>query len=188
MELTVFAGTFNPIHTAHLIMAETVRTCLNCEQILFIPSYIPPHKDNHLADAHHRLNMTKLAVEDNPYFKVSDIEFRIKSLSYTINTIKKLYEENPDIKGKIKFIIGADAYLGVKNWHNGNELIKLLDFIVLARPDSPQVNNTVINAPAIDISSSYIRKRVEKGQSIRYLVNDKVMDYIYEHKLYTGMD
>lgn len=185
MEMTVFAGTFNPIHYGHLIMAETVRCSISSEKIIFIPSFIPPHKEDNLAEANHRYKMTELATSDNPYFIVSDIEFRMQGISYTINTINKLYEENPDIEGKIKFIIGADAYSDINSWYKGEELAELLDFVVLARPDCPKVHNHIINAPFIDISSSAIRDMIKAGKSIKYLVSDKVMEYIYEHRLYT---
>lgn len=172
MELTVFAGTFNPIHIAHLIMAESVRDTHNCDKVLFIPSYDPPHKDDELVDPYHRFNMVKMAVEDNPNFEISDIEYKMQGKSYTINTIKKLYEENPDIKGKIKFIIGTDAYKGLNSWYNSNKLKELLDFVI-------------VNRSKIDISSSEIRQRIKNSQSIRYLVTGKVREYIYEHRLYT---
>jgi len=185
MNLTVFTGTFNPIHTGHLIIAEHIRDYLDCNKILFIPSYIPPHKKELLANPVHRFNMVKLATADNPCFDVSDIEFRLGGISYTINTIRKLYEENPDISGKIKFIIGADAYPEIDSWYKSNELKKLVDFVVIARPNSPEIDNTVIKAPVIDISSSNIRLRVKNNKSIKYLVSENVREYIYGHKLYT---
>ncbi|MCK5176483.1 MAG: nicotinate-nicotinamide nucleotide adenylyltransferase, partial [Candidatus Aenigmarchaeota archaeon] len=82
MKLTIFTGTFNPIHTAHLILAESVRTALDLKKIVFIPSFIPPHREKNLASAEHRLNMTKIAVADNPYFEVNNIEFKMNSKSY----------------------------------------------------------------------------------------------------------
>ncbi len=170
--LTVFAGTFNPIHTAHLIMAESVRDLPECEKILFIPSYNPPHKENDLASVRHRFNMVKLAIEDNPCFEISDIEFKIKGKSYTINTLRELYERTPDISGKIKFIIGSDAYSSLSAWHKSEELGQVADFVVVERS-------------RINISSSEIRQRIKNSQSIRYLVNEKVREYIYEHRLYT---
>ncbi|OGI00011.1 MAG: nicotinate (nicotinamide) nucleotide adenylyltransferase [Candidatus Melainabacteria bacterium GWF2_37_15] len=172
MKLTVFAGTFNPIHIAHLIIAESVRDTMSCEKIMFIPSYNPPHKENDLADAHHRFNMVKLAIADNPYFEISDIEFKMQGISYTINTIRKLYEEIPDIEGKINFIIGTDAFKEINSWHESEELVKLVNFVIIDRAD-------------INISSSYIRERIKKGQSIKYLVSESVKEYIYGHKLYT---
>ncbi len=185
MNLIVFAGTFNPIHTGHLIIAEHIREYMDCSKILFIPSYNPPHKNNLLVEAEHRLNMVKLATYDNPYFEVCDIEFQMKGISYTINTIRKLYEENPDINDKINFIIGADAYLEIDSWYQSDELKKILNFVVLARPNSPKINDIVIKTPVIDISSSNIRLRVKNDKSIRYLVSERVREYIYEQKLYT---
>lgn len=172
MILTVFAGTFNPIHIAHLIIAESVRDNLSCERVLFIPSFEPPHKTDFLINPMHRYTMAELAIENNPYFEISDIEYKMSGKSYTINTIKKLYEVNLDIEGKIKFIIGTDAYNNLDSWHKSEELRELLDFVVIDRAK-------------IDISSSDIRQRIKNGQSIRYLVPDKVREYIYEHRLYT---
>lgn len=196
MNLTVFAGTFNPIHIAHLIIAESVRTELNAEKILFIPSFIPPLKDNHVADAEHRFNMVKLAVKDNPYFEVSDIELKLKGVSYTYNTIQELYKQNPEINGKINFIIGADAFNDIESWYRSEELARLTNFIVLSRPKSKDVDEIVNNlklkdfsykfveAPRIDISSSYIRERIRQNKSIKYLVTNEVENYIIENKIY----
>ena len=198
MKLTIFTGTFNPIHTAHLILAESVRTALDLKKIVFIPSFIPPHREKNLAGAEHRLNMTKIAVADNPYFEVNNIEFKMNSKSYTINTIKKLYEECPGINGKINFIIGADSFLDIETWHNSSEFVKLVNFIILARTDSPKIteiiNNikfknidyTIIKTPIVDISSSDIREKIKKGKSIKYLVNERVREYIQENGLYNN--
>lgn len=194
--LTVFAGTFNPIHIAHLIIAESVRTEINAEKILFIPSYIPPQKDNDLAGAEHRLNMVKLAIKNNPFFEVSDIELQLQGISYTYNTIQELYRQNPHVKGQINFIIGADAFNNIETWHKYEELAKLINFIVISRPKSKEVKEIAdnlslkdfsyqfIDAPKIDISSSSIRQRIKEKKSIKYLVPDKVENYIIENKLY----
>lgn len=168
--LTVFAGTFNPIHIAHLIIAEAVRCDLNCEKVLFIPSFIPPCKNGETVSAEHRLNMVRLAVESNPYFEVSDIEFKLGGTSYTFNTISELYRQNPDIEGKINFIIGSDAFKSVTTWHKYEELEKLVNFVVIQRE--------------IQISSSYIRERIKENKSVKYLVPDAVEKYIIENKLY----
>lgn len=202
MNLTVFAGTFNPIHIAHLIIAESVRTELNAKKILFIPSFIPPLKDNDVAEAKHRLNMVKLAVKDNPYFEVSDIELKLKGVSYTYNTIQELYKQNPEISGKINFIIGADAFNDIESWYRSEELVRLTNFIVLSRPNyninrhselvsesktMKQVqgdNWKFVEAPRIDISSSYIRERIKQNKSIKYLVTNEVENYIIENKIY----
>jgi len=196
LRLTVFAGTFNPIHIAHLIIAESVRVELNAEKILFIPSFIPPQKNNDLVDAEHRLNMVKLAIKNNPFFEISDIELKLQGISYTYSTIQELYRQNPEIKGRINFIIGADAFNNIETWYKHEELSKLINFIVLARPKSKEVEEIISNlslkdfsyqfveAPRIDISSSYIRQRIKEKKSIKYLVTNEVENYIIENKLY----
>ena len=196
MNLTIFAGTFNPIHIAHLIVAESVRTELNAEKILFIPSFIPPFKNGDVAEAEHRLNMVKLAIKSNPHFEVSDIELKLQGTSYSYNTIQELYRQNPQLEEKINFIIGADAFNHIESWYKHEELAQLINFIVLARPKSKEVEEIVSNlslkdfsyqfveAPRIDISSSYIRQRIKENKSIKYLVTNEVENYIIENKLY----
>jgi len=197
LNLTIFAGTFNPIHIAHLIVAESVSAELNAEKILFIPSFIPPFKNGDVADAVHRLNMVKLAIKNNPYFEVSDIELKLQGTSYSYNTIQELYRQNPEIKEKINFIIGADAFNHIETWYKHEELAKLINFIVLARPKSKEVEEIVgnlslkdfsyqfVEAPRIDISSSYVRQRIKAKKSIKYLVTNEVENYIIENKLYS---
>jgi len=211
LNLTIFAGTFNPIHIAHLIVVESVRTELNAEKILFIPSFIPPFKNGDVAEAVHRLNMVKLAIKNNPHFEVSDIELKLQGTSYSYNTIQELYRQNPEIEGRINFIIGADAFNHIETWYKHEELAKLINFIVLARPNynlnchsEPKCNAELVSAsktlkqvqgdgfihyqfveaPRIDISSSYIRQRIKEKKSIKYLVTNEVENYIIENKLY----
>ena len=185
--LTVFAGTFNPVHTGHLIVAESIRCELNCERILFIPSYVPPCKNNNLAEFKHRFNMVKLATEDNPHFEVSDIESRLEGISYTINTINELYRQNPSYEGKINFIIGADAFNNIETWYEYEKLVKVLKFIVVARPGSKitkELDYKFSEAPEVDISSSGIRNKINENKSIKYLVPALVERYIIDNRLY----
>lgn len=196
MKLTIFAGTFNPIHTGHLILAESVRTSLNLEKIVFIPSYTPPHRENDLADPEARMQMVKLAIADNPAFEVDDIEFKLKGKSYTLNTINRLYKSYPEIKGKINFIIGTDAFMNLENWYYPEKLSKLVNFIVIARystPDTKKIINasniknidyTLIETPIIEISSSLIRNRIKNNKSVKYLVSEPVRNYMTEKHLY----
>ncbi len=196
MKLTVFAGTFNPVHIAHLILAEIVRTCLDMEKILFIPSHIPPHRENEIAPAKHRLEMVKLSIAGNPAFELSDIEFGLEGKSYTVNTIKGLYGQFPDISGKINFIIGTDAFLDIETWHKPGELIELVNFVILARKGSPDIkkiiesikfrdiSHTIVETPVIEVSSSYIRQRVKNRESIKYLVAEPVKEYIEQNQLF----
>lgn len=195
MTFTVFSGTFNPIHTAHLIIAESVRDALNLSEIIFIPAYIPPHRNTDLAAPHHRLKMIEIATKDNEFFYASDIEFRRHEKSYSYETVKQL-RESRTTKNKINFIIGADAFTHIDSWHESEKLAELVNFIIVARPESesPQdiFNNiklknftyNIVKAPSLDISSSYIRNKLKNGKSIKYLVTKEVESYIYKHKLF----
>lgn len=196
MNLTVFAGTFNPIHTAHLVIAEFVRAELNLEKILFIPSYNPPQKNINHTDYLHRYNMVAFALKDNAFFDVSDIEEKLSGISYSYNTISELYSQNPDINGKINFIIGADAFNNFRTWYEYEKLAKILNFIVVDRPKNLEIKDIIeninidnisykfVNSPKIDISSSLVRKRIHENKSIKYIVPEIVEKYIIENKLY----
>ncbi len=191
MNIGIFGGTFNPPHIGHLIVAEHVRTELDLDKIIFIPSYISPHKQEQESEiALHRLEMTKLAVADNAYFEYSDIEIDRKETSYTIHTIeelKKTYRSDTFF-----LIIGMDNYLTFHLWKEPHTILDIATLAVMNRPNYPrQVNevigtkNTIfIDVPNIDISSSAIRKRIEEERSIRYSIPASVEEYIYLHKLY----
>lgn len=196
MNPIIFSGTFNPIHIAHLIIAETVRCELNADKIIFIPAFIPPHREDNLADPFHRLNMVKLAIKDNPYFELSDIEYKTKEKSYSFMTIENLYQQNSDIQDKINFIIGSDAFSLIDSWFNAEKLSTLVNFIIIQRADGEKVENiiknvkiknfdyTIINIPQMSISSSCIRDKIKNKKSIKYLVVPPVEEYIYSNKLY----
>lgn len=128
----ILGGTFNPIHYGHLRAAEEVRERIDLEKILFIPSYNPPIKGQELARPEDRYEMTRLAIEKNPYFEISDIECRRKGKSYTIETISELKELMP---GKnFFFILGIDSFLEIPQWYRPQELMGMTDFIVVSRP------------------------------------------------------
>jgi len=194
MTLTIFAGTFNPIHTAHLIIAQTVKEELELGKVLFIPAYCPPHRETGDIDPVHRLNMVQLAIQDNPDYSLSDIEYRKNQRSYSLLTVKALLEENPHIKSKVNFIIGADAFKLIDSWYQAEKLAKLVKFIVVSRPDTEDsfikfiklknIDYINVKTPLLDISSSYIRKKIKVGKSIKYLVPKEVEEYIVQHDLY----
>lgn len=168
MKLCIFAGTFNPIHRAHLKMAQLALEEHDFDKILFIPAFNPPHKD--VALAQDRYNMVELAVKNYPKFEISDIEYKRKGKSYTFLTVTELYEQY-DIEGKIHFIIGKDAYENFDSWYRADELKKLIDFVVFDR--IPE-----------DISSSKVRRRIKEHKPIDDLVTKEVGDYIERHNLY----
>lgn len=132
MGICVFAGTFNPIHNAHIVMAEYVLNKYNFDKIIFIPSYIPPHKNIDKDLAAHRMNMIKIALKKYSNFEISDIEYKSENKSYSVYTVKEMIKKY-NIVGRLNFIIGTDAFLKIETWYQKDELKKLLHFIVFKR-------------------------------------------------------
>ena len=194
MRYCVFSGTFNPVHNGHLGMAQRVIEEFKFDEILFIPAYIQPHKNLAYCkrSAPHRLEMLKLALEKYPKFKLNTIEYDRKGLSYTYITILELYKKLPDIEGKINFVIGTDAFLNIYKWQDGQNLVKLLDFIVLIRDEKELelcrelkgVKYRVLQSDKINISSTMVREMVKLKQDISDLVPEDVKNYIEENHLY----
>jgi nicotinate-nucleotide adenylyltransferase len=182
-------GTFDPVHNGHLITAQAVKELRNLEKIIFIPSYIAPHKLNFKsAPGLHRLEMIKLATSSADYFEYSDFELKSNSVSYTINTLnyfKNLYD-------KIDLIIGYDNLLEFSAWKNPDEILKIVSLVVLKRKveEIPEIKDrfyqsaVFLETPIIEISGSEIRKRVKNDLPINFLVPDKVKEYIYHFNLY----
>ena len=196
MKLCVFQGTFNPIHNAHLRVAKYVLNKYNFDKLLFIPAYKPPHKNYDDNMSMHRLNMVKLAVEDehNSKIEVSDIEYKRESKSYTYLTICELYEKYK-IDGKINFIIGTDAFKDIESWYEADKLKKLVKFTVFIRENdfsSLEYNylkdkgyDFIFNELSFeDISSSELREKIKNGQNIDGLINNSVKEYIAKNGLY----
>jgi nicotinate-nucleotide adenylyltransferase len=191
----VFGGAFNPVHFAHLIIAEDVRQQMHLDKILFVPYANPPHKNtNDLLDSAHRVNMLKLAIEENSYFELSDIELKNgqNSKTYTVDTLLKLKELYKKDTIKLYLIIGLDNLIELHTWKDPGKLFLLSEVIVLNRPGYvvQNVENeygrrvVYVPAPNIDISSSDIRYKIKEKKSIKYLVPAKVENYIYENNLY----
>lgn len=198
-KIGISGGTFNPIHNGHLIVAEMVREEFGLEEVLFIPSGMPPHKDlKDVAEAEHRLNMVQQAVKNNPYFFESRVEVERGGYTYTIDTVKNLREVYGN-DTRLYYIIGADVLGDLLTWRNYQEVFKLCGFIAVMRPgnDTEGFNRQMeylkdtfgavihfINTPLIEISSTNIRNRVKEGKSIKYLVPEAVENYIKEKGLY----
>ncbi len=193
MIIGIFGGTFNPIHTGHLIITEYCRCLLNMDRILFIPAGIPPHKKAEtLPEPKHRYKMVELAVESNPCFDVTDIEIRKNSPSYTIDTVKQLMQDPYYSRHTLQLLIGADSLLDLHTWKSADELLNLIHCVVMKRPGS-EPNQTdsrferkyhLIETPCIQISASEIRERIHQKQSVRYLVPEAVRQYIKQESLY----
>lgn len=187
-KIGILGGTFNPIHTGHLLIAEGVRKKLNLDYILFIPCCLPPHKKPiKLAPAKHRLAMVRLAIKGSPFFKVSTVELERGGKSYSVDTLEELHRQH---KGKAKFffIIGSDSLSGLKTWKSLDKLMKLCNLVAVTRPgyfkQYPRVLR--LDLPTLPISSTDIRRLVRQGKSIRYLVPEKARSYIIRNKLYCG--
>lgn len=185
-KIGIIGGTFNPPHIGHLIIAEHVRDQLGLEKILFMPSYTPPHKkQKKTIDSKHRIAMLEKTVSQNNQFEIDLSEIKRKGKSYTYDTIKALKEVYPDTE--FYFIVGADMVEDLPNWHNIDELVSLVQFVAVNRPDY-QVSSSypviMVDVPDIDISSSDIRQKVNDGCSIKYLVTSETEKYIESEGLY----
>ena len=194
MKLCVFQGTFNPIHKAHLRVAQDVISHYDFDKIIFIPAYNPPHKSADLDFSKHRLKMVQLAVKINPRFETSDIEFKREGKSYTILTIKELYSLY-EVEGKIHFIIGTDAFEKIETWYEIDKLKNMLNFLVFYREDNfnpKKFDNLkqkgfifeMMKMPFTDISSTEIRKKIKNNEDFSTLVDKNVVEYIYEHEIF----
>jgi len=188
MKLCVFQGTFNPIHNAHLRMAEFILNEYKFDKILFIPAYRPPHKDYDEGLSKHRLEMVKLAVKTNENFEISDIEYNSERPSYTYLTIKELYKIY-DVDDKINFIIGTDAFKDIDKWYEAEKLKPLLKFIVFKRANefTEEIKNCEFEyttMPFYDVSSTEIREKIKNGEDISNYVTKEVKRYIEENGLY----
>lgn len=191
MDIGLFGGSFNPPHVAHCLVAETVRDQFGFEEIWWVPSHHPPHKtEEELASAKHRLAMTKQAAAVHPAFRVCDIELRREGVSYTVDTLRALQDEYPDVS--FWLIIGSDSLRDFGSWHCPNEIMNRVPVVVYKRPGAlssvgeSRFANRVhfADAPLLEIAGTEIRARCRKGRSIRYLVPEPVRAYIEEHGLY----
>ena len=197
MKVGIFGGSFNPPHIAHLILVESIRDQFDLDQILWIPGYIPPHKTHlRLADASHRLAMTRLATANNPHFTVSDMEIERAGVSFTVDTVRLLQQENPDTTYYL--VIGEDSLFDFMTWRDPESILEMVQLLVYRRPgkhhNEPDVPAYVVShfpdrvlfadAPLLEISSVSIRKRLKAGKSIQHRVPDAILDYILKHNLY----
>lgn len=179
MEVGLFFGSFNPIHTGHMIIANLVRETTSVEEVWFIVSPQNPFKKNkNLLHEFDRLDMVNAAIADDYKFRSSDVEFNMPRPSYTIDTLTVLQEKHPD--KKFKLIIGEDNLASFPKWKNHDKILEHFGLIVYPRPNSKPSelasfdNVQMINAPEVDISATLIRKLITEGKSIKYLVPDSV--------------
>jgi len=188
MAICIFPGTFNPIHEGHVKMAEFALKKYNFDKIIFIPAYLPPHKEIEKRLAEHRFNMVKLAISKNPKFELSDIEYKSEGKSYSLITVRKIIEQY-DIRTRLNFIIGTDAFAKLETWYHPEELKELVHFIVFPRLGDYGENIyneyrekgwhfEVVPSEYINISSTEIRNGIHNGES------KEIKEYIESNGLY----
>jgi nicotinate-nucleotide adenylyltransferase len=182
MKVGLYFGSFNPIHTGHLIIASHVLNETDIQKIWFIISPQNPFKQsNSLLNEFDRLHMVRLAVEDNPKMKAVDIEIRLPKPSYTSNTLVQLSEKYPEHEFSV--IMGSDSFRNLDKWKNAQFIIDNYPLLVYQRAGFDVDNTagarvTVLDAPLIQISATYIRELIRNGKSIRYLVPEIVREEI----------
>jgi nicotinate-nucleotide adenylyltransferase len=213
MNIALMGGTFNPVHIAHLRIAEEARELLGLDRLVFIPAADPPHKLlSGEIEFYQRCEMVRLAIAGNPAFELSDIEGKRAGKSYSIDTINSFCTQFPD--DRIFFIIGSDSFFEIGLWHRYDEIFRACNLIVVERPGRPVTNPLAALPVAIrdqfvytpesnglqhesgqlihflkgcplDISSTEIRRMLAAGHSISYLVPSAVEAYINNQRIYT---
>lgn len=182
----ILGGTFNPPHLGHLIIADQVGKQLGLNKVLFMPNAQPPHVDEKLTiDPLLRARMVRRAIFGNPLFDLEMAEIQRGGKSFTYDTMVSLKQRHPQTT--YYFIIGGDEVAYLPTWHKIDELVKLVTFVGINRSGFKQRTPYPViwvDVPTIDISSSMIRDKVKRGQSIHYLVPEAVEAYIKEHQLY----
>ncbi len=189
MHIGLFFGSFNPIHVGHTVLANYMASFTNLEQVWFVVSPHNPLKEKaSLLNQNQRLHMVNLAIEDNPLFKSSNIEFGLPQPSYTVNTLAHLHEKYP--QHKFSLIMGEDNLQSFKKWKNYEEILKNHFIYVYPRPDCdsgefkshPQVVFT--EAPLMDISSTFIRKAIKDKKNVSCFMPKKAWEYCDEMNFY----
>lgn len=185
-QVGILGGNFNPVHNAHLIVADQVRQQLGLDAVYLMPEYEPPHVDEkETIDEKHRLNMLLLAINGMEGLDIETIEIERKGKSYTYDTMKQLTEANPDTD--YYFIIGADMVEYLPKWHRIDELVEMVQFVGVQRPKYKAGTSYPViwvDVPLMDISSSNIRDFIKKGRTPNFMTPAPVLDYIKKAGLY----
>lgn len=201
MNIGIFGGTFDPVHVGHLVLAERCRADANLDEVWFLPSYKPPHKQGApITRFEHRVEMIELATAGQPLFRTEVIEKELPPPSYTANTLAELRERHPE--HAFQLIVGADCLPDLPGWYQPKRILEQAGLIVVPRPGvelwsrerlaaaleipAESVGMTVVDCPLMEIASRDLRARVAAGKSIRYLVPRSVEEYIREKKMYAA--
>ncbi|MBR5756404.1 MAG: nicotinate-nucleotide adenylyltransferase [Firmicutes bacterium] len=200
MKIGILGGSFDPVHYGHLILADQLITEAGLDKVVFIPTYVSPFKiDSTKTSPENRLEMLRMAIEDNPKFSISDIEVLREGPSYTIDTLTE-YSKGLAPDDELYLIMGQDTFREIEKWHRSDELLTNYRFIIGKRPGEStkemfalfkelfaKYKNLKIeffDIPEQDISSTVLRNKLKLGKSIRYFTPDSVIKYIYDNNLY----
>lgn len=188
MKIGLFFGSFNPVHTGHLIIANHILNETEIEKIWFIVSPQNPLKsESALLNEYHRLHLVRVATENDSRIRASDIEFGLPRPSYTVNTLAYLSEKFPE--NRFCMIMGSDSFQNLHKWKNFEVIISNYDIYVYRRPGF-EINNHhnarlyTLDAPLLQLSATHIRKCIAEGKSIRYMVPDTVLEEIEKGNYY----
>jgi len=206
--LGVLGGTFDPIHNGHLDLAAAAREALSLDQVVLLPSHVPPHRDTPGASAAHRFAMTALAVADHPELVASDFELAAPGPSYTSMTLDRLEATGIDTTS-LFFVLGADAFADIASWKDYPVILDRCHLVVVSRPGTPAADLRrllpdlesrmvdgsgetnagsrvfLVEATTSPVSSTDVRQRLADGRSVAGLVPDAVAAYIRRHELYS---
>lgn len=191
VRLGVMGGTFDPIHNGHLVAASEAAAAFNLSEVIFVPTGEPWQKSRKVTKSEDRYLMTVVATAANPRFKVSRVDIDRAGPTYTIDTLLELHALHPD--AELYFITGADAIAQILSWRDVDKIWGLAHFVAVSRPghqmkvpEHPEGAISVLEIPALAISSTDIRQRVSAAKPVWYLVPDGVVQYIAKHQLYVG--
>jgi nicotinate-nucleotide adenylyltransferase len=195
MRSGILGGTFDPIHEGHLAAARVAMDCAHLDRVLFIPGALPPHRGPAVADADQRLEMSRLAIEGEPGFEVSDIEIRRGGKSFTADTVRELKRLHPD--DELFLILGWDAARLFRSWHEPDVIRRLATVVVVRRPGTPPPDTKLLQAAGLDpartilcmghtpdISGSALREAIALGKPVSESLRPAVERYVAEQKLY----
>lgn len=196
--LGIIGGTFDPIHLAHVYIAEVAKAALNLDRVIFMVAGSPPHKTNkQISDADVRYKMTEFAIMNKEGLEVSDYEIKEQGLSYTYKTLEHLNNSNRELY----FITGGDCLMNIESWRNVPEILSLCQFVVVTRPGvdndklikqrdyiSSKYNSNIVflEVDGINISSTEIREKISKGEDVSKYLNTEVQKIIADNNLYKG--
>lgn len=193
MRLGLFGGTFDPPHVGHLALAEACREGAGLDRVIWIPAAVNPHKRGRSqTPAADRLAMVRAATESHDQFEVSDLEIEREGVSYTVDTLREIARQRPE--DELFWIVGGDSLASFPTWREPEAISALAHLLAYRRgghpleltalPDWMDGHYTVIDGPALEVSSTEIRQRLAAGRSVRYLVPDPVLAIVRERGLY----